>query len=243
MTASATDSSVTDTVAAALKAVRRRIAESERKYARVPGSVQLLAVSKTHGNELVMAAYKAGQRHFAENYLQEALAKMQSLPADITWHFIGPIQSNKTRTLAERFDWVHTVDRARIAQRLDEQRPPGKAPLNVLLQVNVSGEASKSGISLGELSALADLVSTLPRLKLCGLMAIPAPAPDFTTQRKAFHVLALALADLQARGHTECRELSMGMSQDCEAAIAEGATLVRIGSAVFGLRGQATFST
>ena len=235
-------SSTADSVATLLEAVRQRIAESEREYARVPGSVQLLAVSKTHGADKLMAAYDAGQRHFAENYVQEALNKMQSLPTDITWHFIGPIQSNKTRELAEHFAWVHTVDRDKIARRLNDQRPPGKAPLNVLIQVNVSGEASKSGVSPGELPALADLVRTLPHLKLCGLMAIPAPAPDFTTQRIAFHLLARALADLQARGHTECRELSMGMSQDCAAAIAEGATLVRIGTDVFGKRGQTTFS-
>lgn len=242
MTASATDSATGASIRAALEAVHQRIAESEREYARVPGSVQLLAVSKTHGADKIMAAYDAGQRHFAENYLQEALAKMQSLPADISWHFIGPIQSNKTRELAECFAWVHTVDRDKIARRLNEQRPAGTAPLNVLIQVNVSGETSKSGVSPGELPALADLVSTLPCLKLCGLMAIPAPAPDFATQRKAFHLLALARADLQARGHTQCRELSMGMSQDYAAAIAEGATLVRIGTDVFGIRGQTTFS-
>jgi PLP dependent protein len=224
-------------VSAALAAVRQRITESEREYARSPGSVQLLAVSKTHGADKVLSAYAEGQRHFAENYLQEALAKMDLLPADITWHFIGPIQSNKTRTLAERFDWVHTVDREKIAQRLDEQRPADRPPLNVLLQVNVSGEASKSGVALTELPELAAHVSRLPRLKLRGLMAIPAPATDFATQRQAFRQLADARALLLAQGHVSCTELSMGMSQDMRAAIAEGATLVRIGTDIFGARG------
>ncbi len=223
-------------IAAALAAVHQRLTESEREYARVPGSVQLLAVSKTHGVDKVLAAYHAGQRHFAENYLQEALDKMPQLPRDITWHFIGPIQSNKTRALAEHFDWVHTVDREKIARRLAEQRPAGRAPLNVLLQVNVSGEASKSGVSIADLPTLAAAISGLPNLKLCGLMAIPAPATDFAAQRQAFRQLAAARATLQALGYKECTELSMGMSQDAEAAIAEGATMVRIGTDIFGAR-------
>lgn len=223
-------------VATALNAVRRRVAESEKEYARVPGSVQLLAVSKTHGPDKVRLAYAAGQRQFAENYLQEALDKMDALPADIIWHFIGPIQSNKTRPLAERFEWVHTVDREKIARRLDEQRPAGRPPLNVLLQVNISGEASKSGVSLSELPALASVVSTLPRLQLRGLMAIPAPAAGFEAQRQAFRQLAAAKAALLAQGFAGCTELSMGMSQDMEAAIAEGATMVRIGTDIFGSR-------
>jgi pyridoxal phosphate enzyme (YggS family) len=225
-----------ETVASALIAVRARLSESEREYARVPGSVQLLAVSKTHGVEKVLAAYNAGQRHFAENYLQEALDKMQRLPADITWHFIGPIQSNKTGPLAQHFDWVHTVDREKIARRLDAQRPAGRAPLNVLLQVNVSGEASKSGASMSELPALAASLSALPNLKLRGLMAIPAPVAEFTAQRQAFRQLAEARARLLDLGYSGCTELSMGMSQDMEAAIAEGATLVRIGTDIFGAR-------
>ena len=221
----------------ALRAVRARIAASEREYARVPGSVQLLAVSKTHSADFVMHAYNAEQRQFAENYLQEALAKIAQLPADITWHFIGPIQSNKTRALAEHFSWVHTVDREKIARRLDEQRPAGRAPLNVLLQVNVSGEASKSGVSIAELPALAECVSALPNLRLRGLMAIPAQAADIASQRVPFRELAAARDRLVQLGFTGCTELSMGMSQDMEAAIAEGATMVRVGTDIFGSRG------
>jgi PLP dependent protein len=228
--------SSTASIASRLANVRERLAKSEREYARVAGSVQLLAVSKTHAAERVMAAYAAGQRHFAENYLQEALDKMQQLPADITWHFIGPIQSNKTRALAERFDWVHTLDREKIARRLDEQRPPGKPPLNVLLQVNVSGEDSKSGLDAKELPALAAVVSDLPRLQLRGLMAIPAATSDFDAQRQAFRQLAAARATLLDLGYATCLELSMGMSQDAEAAVAEGATMVRIGTDIFGKR-------
>lgn len=224
-------------IPAALEGVRLRIQESGREYARVPGSVQLLAVSKTQGIDAVRTAYEAGQRHFAENYLQEALTKMDAL-ADlaIIWHFIGPIQSNKTRALAERFDWVHTVDREKIATRLNEQRPADKMPLNVLLQVNVSAEPSKAGVALADLPALAAAVAMLPRLRLRGLMAIPAPAAAFDEQRKAFRLLATARAQLQALGHADCQELSMGMSQDFEAAIAEGATMVRIGTDIFGQR-------
>lgn len=228
-----------DAIPAALAAVRARIEKSEREYARVPGSVQLVAVSKTHAAPALQRAYDAGQRHFGENYLQEALAKMDALPADVTWHFIGPIQSNKTRPLAERFDWVHTVDREKIARRLDEQRPVDRPPLNVLLQVNVSGEASKSGVSLAELPALAAVVASLPRLRLCGLMAIPAPTDDVAAQRAAFRQLADARTALVAAGHATCTELSMGMSQDMEAAIAEGATMVRVGTDIFGARPRA----
>jgi pyridoxal phosphate enzyme (YggS family) len=223
-------------IPAALAAVRARIEKSEREYARLPGSVQLLAVSKTHAADAVQRAYDTGQRHFGENYLQEALTKIAQLPADITWHFIGPIQSNKTRPLAEGFDWVHTVDREKIARRLDEQRPADKPPLNVLLQVNVSGEASKSGVSPAELPALATVVASLPRLRLRGLMAIPAPTDNLAEQRVAFRQLAEARDQLIAAGHAGCTELSMGMSQDMEAAIAEGATMVRVGTDIFGSR-------
>lgn len=233
---SAAASSTLDAIPAALSAVRARLEKSEREYARLPGSVQLLAVSKTQPAPAVQRAYDAGQRQFGENYLQEALAKMDQLPPDITWHFIGPIQSNKTRPLAEHFDWVHTVDRERIARRLDEQRPVDKAPLNVLLQVNVSGEASKSGVSPAELPPLAAVVASLPRLRLCGLMAIPAPTDDMHAQRVTFRQLAEARAALVAAGFATCTELSMGMSQDMEAAIAEGATMVRVGTDIFGAR-------
>jgi pyridoxal phosphate enzyme (YggS family) len=230
---------MSNAIAAALDAVRLRIAESERKYARVPGSVQLLAVSKTHGADRVRAAHAHSQHLFAENYLQEALDKIHALAdLDLVWHFIGPIQSNKTGPLAEHFDWVHTVDREKIASRLNEQRPAAQAPLKVLLQVNVSGEASKSGVALADLPILAARVATLPRLQLRGLMAIPAPEPDFDRQRQAFRLLAEARSQLQQLGHKDCTELSMGMSQDLEAAIAEGATMVRVGTDIFGPRGS-----
>jgi len=229
--------SMNPALAASLDAVRRRIAASERKYARVPGSVQLLAVSKTHGADLVRAAYAAGQHVFAENYLQEALDKMQQLgELDLVWHFIGPIQSNKTRALAGHFDWIHTVDRERIALRLNEQRPADRPPLKVLLQVNLDQEAGKAGVSLEGLPALAACVAALPRLQLCGLMAIPAPTTDFARQRQTFRTLAEARTRLQQLGHAGCTELSMGMSQDLEAAIAEGATMVRVGTDIFGRR-------
>jgi pyridoxal phosphate enzyme (YggS family) len=200
-------------------------------------SVKLIAVSKTQGAASVRTAFAAGQREFGENYLQEALDKMQQL-ADLPliWHFIGPIQSNKTRALASHFDWVHTVDRAKIAERLSEQRPPERGALNVLLQVNISGEDSKAGVSLAELPALASAVAALPRLKLRGLMAIPAPEHDETRQRAAFRQLADCARALRTAGHADCTELSMGMSQDYPAAIAEGATLVRIGTDIFGAR-------
>jgi pyridoxal phosphate enzyme (YggS family) len=199
--------------------------------------VRLVAVSKTQPAASVRAAFAAGQSEFGENYLQEALDKMQQL-ADLPliWHFIGPIQSNKTRALASHFDWVHTVDRATVAQRLDAQRPLERGPLNVLLQVNISGEASKSGVSLDALPALARVVAGMPQLKLRGLMAIPAPDSDAAKQRAAFRQLADAARALREAGHADCRELSMGMSQDYPAAIAEGATCVRIGTDIFGAR-------
>jgi len=221
----------------ALASVKQRIAGFERKYAREPGSVQLLAVSKTQTPERVRAACALGQRLFAENYLQEALAKMQAL-ADCTieWHFIGPIQSNKTRDLAHSFDWVHSIDRLKIAQRLNEQRPLERGPLKVLIQVNLSDEDSKSGVALIEVPALAQAIAALPQLQLCGLMAIPAPASDMARQRQVFRQLALTRDQLLVAGHRFCRELSMGMSSDFEAAIAEGATMVRIGTDIFGAR-------
>jgi pyridoxal phosphate enzyme (YggS family) len=222
---------------AALASVKQRIAGFERKYAREPGSVQLLAVSKSQPAECVRTAYALGQRRFAENYLQEALVKLETL-ADciIEWHFIGPIQSNKTRELAARFDWVHSVDRLKIAQRLNEQRPAARGLLKVLIQVNLSDEDSKSGVVLSEVPALAQAIATLPQLQLRGLMAIPAPSTDMARQRQVFRQLAQARDQLLAAGHTHCRELSMGMSSDFEAAIAEGATMVRIGTDIFGAR-------
>ena len=188
--------------------------------------MQLLAVSKTQPLEKVQQAIAAGQLVFAENYLQEALDKMQALDnPDLTWHFIGPIQSNKTRQIASHFSWVHSVDRLKIAERLSEQRPAELPPLNILLQVNLSEEASKSGVSLQDLPALAKAVQALPRLRLCGLMAIPAPETDFARQRAMFRQLAQARDALREAGFSACTELSMGMSGDFEAAIAEGTQL------------------
>ena len=223
-------------VAARLAAVRARIDAACAAAGRASDSVQLLAVSKTFGADAVRALAACGQRAFGENYLQEATAKQAEL-ADLplVWHFIGPIQSNKTRPIAEQFAWVHSVDRLKIAERLSAQRPQGLAPINVCLEVNASGEASKSGATPGELPALAAAVSTLPGLLLRGLMAIPAPSDDLVTQRAAFARVRGAFDDLRARGHA-LDTLSMGMSGDLEAAILEGATIVRIGTALFGER-------
>jgi len=220
-----------------LARIQLQIKRLEAQYEREPNSVQLLAASKAQSPERIRMAHAQGQLDFAENYLQEALEKMAAVPdADITWHFIGPIQSNKTRALAEHFAWVHTVERAKIAQRLHEQRPEQLPPLNVLLQVNVSNEASKAGVALAELPALAAEVAAWPRLRLCGLMAIPAPSAVFATQRQAFAILKAARTTLQNLGHISCVHLSLGMSADMEAAIAEGATMVRIGTDIFGPR-------
>lgn len=219
-----------------LQTVTERIDAALKRFSRAPGSVSLLAVSKTRTSEELRALAGQGITRFGENYLQEALDKMaelQDLPLE--WHFIGPIQSNKTRSIAEHFDWVHSVDRLKIAQRLSEQRPPERPPLNICLQVNISAEPSKSGASLAELPELARQVAALPNLKLRGLMAIPAPAADFDTQRQSFRALRQALEALNAGG-LALDTLSMGMSDDLEAAIAEGATLVRIGTALFGPR-------
>lgn len=220
-----------------LALLARRIRDCEQRYGREPGSVRLVAVSKTHPAASIRQAHAAGQVDFGENYLQEALDKMGELAAlPLCWHFIGPIQSNKTRDIAAHFDWVHSVDRASVAQRLSEQRPAARGALQVLLQVNLSGEASKSGVAPDDLAELAEAVAALPNLELRGLMAIPAPESDFERQRQTFRRLAAAAKALQARGHSNCRELSMGMSSDFEAAIAEGATLVRIGTDLFGPR-------
>jgi pyridoxal phosphate enzyme (YggS family) len=221
----------------ALATIKQRITAYELKYARDPGCVQLLAVSKTQAAERVLEAFQCGQHAFAENYLQEALGKQASLVGcAIEWHFIGPIQSNKTRDIAANFDWVHSVDRLKIAQRLSEQRPPERGPLNVLIQVNLSEEDSKSGVAVAEVAALAAAMAPLPGIRLCGLMAIPAPASSLEAQRPVFRQLALLRDQLLAQGHAYCRHLSMGMSADFEAAIAEGATYVRIGTDIFGAR-------
>jgi hypothetical protein len=204
-------------------------------------SVTLLAVGKTFGATQVREAHAAGQQDFGENYVQEALAKMDALAAlrgALRWHLIGPLQSNKTRVVAEAFDWVHTVDRLKIAQRLAEQRPAGLPPLQLCLQVNISGEASKSGLPPAEVPALAQAVAALPRERvlLRGLMAVPEPAEGFEAQRAPHRALRELLAALNAGG-LQLDTLSMGMSADLEAAVAEGATVVRVGTAIFGARG------
>ncbi len=221
------------TIADNISLVSSRIRAATLAANRAEDSVQLLAVSKTKPAQALREAYAAGLRDFGENYLQEALGKQLEL-ADLPliWHFIGPIQSNKTRAIAEHFDWVHSVDRLKIAQRLSEQRPADLPPLNICIQVNVSGEASKSGCTPADLPALANAIGNLPRLKLRGLMAIPEPTDDRAAQDAAF----AAVKSLQASLNLPLDTLSMGMSHDLELAIAQGATWVRIGTALFGAR-------
>jgi pyridoxal phosphate enzyme (YggS family) len=218
--------------------VRRRIELACAAAGRPVQSVTLLAVSKTFGADAVREAHAAGLHCFGENYVQEALDKIATL-ADlrphIEWHLIGPLQSNKTGVVAQQFDWVHSVDRLKIAQRLSAQRPPGLPPLNLCLQVNVSGEASKGGVAPAEAPALARAVAGLPGLRLRGLMAIPEPASDPAAQR-APHRRLRELRDAIAAQGTPMDTLSMGMSADLEAAVAEGATVVRVGTAIFGAR-------
>ena len=219
-----------------LAAVRARIAQAEIQFGRVPGSVELLAVSKMHPAAAIRAACAAGQMRFGESYAQEALAKMSAVTdLPLEWHFIGPIQSNKTRDVATHFSWVQSVERDKIARRLSEQRPATLPPLNVCIQVNVSGEASKSGVSTEDVAALALTIRKLPQLRLRGLMAIPAPQAEFDQQRAGFRVLRELYEQLGDAGY-ELDTLSMGMTDDLEAAIAEGATLVRVGTAIFGER-------
>lgn len=221
------------TLADNLSAISARIASAAQAVGRDPASVQLLAVSKTKPASAIREIHAAGVRDFGENYLQEALTKQQALSdLPLIWHFIGPIQSNKTKAIAEHFDWVHSVDRLKIAHRLSEQRPAGLAPLNICLQVNVSGEDSKSGCTPADLPALAKAVAALPNLRLRGLMAIPEPTEDRATQEAAF----ASLRKLQEGLGFGLDTLSMGMSHDLEAAIAQGATWVRIGTALFGAR-------
>lgn len=221
-------------IAAGLQVCRERIARACAEAGRDPAAVTLLAVSKTFPAEAVREAWQTGQHAFGESYLQEALAKQDAL-ADlaIEWHFIGPLQSNKTRPIGERFAWVHGVDRLKIAQRLAEARPAGMPPLNVCIQVNVSGEASKHGVAPGEALVLAREVAGLPKLKLRGFMAIPRETDDRAEQRAQFARLRVLLE--QSAG-LDLDTLSMGMSGDLEAAILEGATIVRVGSAIFGQR-------
>ena len=228
-------------IEAKLQQVRARIVGACAAAQRPVQSVTLLAVSKTFDAAAVRQAAAAGQRAFGENYVAEALAKRAALadlqPA-LEWHLIGPLQSNKTREVAARFDWVHSVDRLKIAERLSAQRPAGLAPLQVCLQINVSGEASKSGVAPAELPALAHAVAALPRLQLRGLMSIPEPVTGFDAQRATHRRLRDLMDGLRGEG-LALDTLSMGMSADLEAAIAEGATVVRVGSAIFGERSSA----
>ncbi|MGL4576835.1 MAG: YggS family pyridoxal phosphate-dependent enzyme [Burkholderiaceae bacterium] len=225
-----------------LQQVRARIAQAEAQAQRASGSVTLIAVSKTFPATAVLEAIDAGQRDFGENYVQEGVQKVVEVASlqpstPLQWHFIGPLQSNKTREVAEHFDWVHSVDRLKIAQRLSEQRPAGLPDLQVCLQVNVSDEGTKSGVDASQIAQLAFEVAQLPRLKLRGLMCIPAPANDGESQRAPFAALRALRDALNAQG-LALDVLSMGMSADMEAAIAEGATHVRVGTAIFGVRGK-----
>lgn len=226
------------TIAENIAKVRARIREAAQAAQRDLATIGLLAVSKTKPAQAIREAHAAGIGDFGENYLQEALGKQQELAdLDLIWHFIGPIQSNKTKQIAEHFQWVHSVDRLKIAQRLSDQRPAHLPPLNICLQVNVSGEASKAGCKPEELAALAQAVTQLPQLRLRGLMTIPEPTDDRTEQHAAF----ARLRELRDNLNLDLDSLSMGMSHDLEAAIAEGATWVRVGTALFGARdyGQA----
>ncbi|SFP67226.1 YggS family pyridoxal phosphate-dependent enzyme [Pseudomonas sp. NFPP28] len=221
------------TIADNIGQVSQRIRAAADAVQRDASSIHLLAVSKTKPAQAVREAYAAGMHDFGENYLQEAMGKQAELTdLPLSWHFIGPIQSNKTRAIAENFAWVHSVDRLKIAQRLSEQRPADLPPLNICIQVNVSGEASKSGCTPADLPALANAISALPRLKLRGLMAIPEPTEERAAQDAAF----ATVRELQASLNLPLDTLSMGMSHDLESAIAQGATWVRIGTALFGAR-------
>ena len=223
-------------ISANLQAVRARIERAARLAGRSPQEVQLIAVSKTWPAECVAEAHACGQRAFGENQTQEGVGKilqLQHLPLE--WHFIGPVQSNKTRLISEHFQWVHSIERDRIAVRLNDARPAHFPPLNACIQVNVSGEASKHGVEPGQELELARVIASLPRLRLRGLMAIPEPTPDASLQQRRFALLREARERLMAAGHA-LDTLSMGMSDDLEAAITEGATMVRVGTAIFGPR-------
>ncbi|VTU13242.1 pyridoxal phosphate enzyme, YggS family [Variovorax sp. SRS16] len=221
-----------------LQQVRARIVTACTAVGRDPASVHLLAVSKTFAADAVREALAAGQQAFGENYVQEGVAKIEALAGlrdQLQWHCIGPLQSNKTRTVAEHFDWVHSIDRLKIAERLSEQRPAHLPPLQVCLQVNVDGGANKSGVPASEALPLARAVAALPRLQLRGLMAIPEPAPDFAAQRDLFLRAAAVFGGMREAG-LAVDTLSLGMSADLEAAIAAGSTMVRVGTAIFGAR-------
>lgn len=219
-----------------MQAVKAAVHAAALAAGRGEDEVELLAVSKTFPADAIRDAYRAGQRRFGESYVQEALHKMEALrDLSIEWHYIGPIQSNKTRHIAEHFAWVHGIDRLKIAERLSAQRPLNLQPLQVCIEVNISGEASKSGVHPDEVAALAQAVTALPRLQLRGLMAIPAPAEDVAEQRAAFARLRGVFEQLKRRG-LQLDTLSMGMSHDFESAILEGSTIVRVGTAIFGSR-------
>ena len=229
-----------DTIEKRLQAVKSRIARACAAAGRNPRDIVLVAVSKTFPADAVRAAHAAGQRDFGENHAQDAVAKIDALgDLDVVWHFIGPVQSNKTRTIAARFAWVHSIDRLKIAERLAAQRPEALPPLQACIQVNVSGEATKSGVAPAEAPALARAVAALPRLQLRGLMAIPEPTDDPALQRRRFESLR-DLKDRLAADWLALDTLSMGMSDDLEAAIAAGATMVRVGTAIFGVRSGST---
>ena len=216
--------------------VIEQIQRVEQRYQRGKNAVSLLAVSKQQDASRIRAAYAAGVRNFGENYLQEAEQKITALrDLDICWHFIGPIQTNKTRGIAALFSWVHSIEREKVARRLSEQRDPALGPINVCVQINLSMEASKSGVTLTESQQLCQVISTLPNLRLRGLMAIPAPSSEFAAQLEGFQQLSATYTEL-ARQFPTMDTLSMGMSNDFEAAIAAGSTMVRIGSALFGAR-------
>jgi pyridoxal phosphate enzyme (YggS family) len=235
------------TIVSRLQAVKARISEAARAAGRTPGEITLVAVSKTFPPQAIAEACAAGQNDFGENYAQEGIEKIGALfdllrqrnaspERPLLWHFIGPIQSNKTRAIAEHFDWVHGIDRAKIAERLSASRPDDKPPLQVCIQVNVSGEASKSGVAPDAVLGLALTIMRQPRLRLRGLMAIPEPTPEPALQRSRLRMLREIRDELLRRG-VALDTLSMGMSDDLEAAIAEGATMVRVGRAIFGERG------
>lgn len=212
------------------------------RYGRNADSIRLIGVSKTKPVALIQEAYSLGLHDFGENYLQEAVDKIEQSAADICWHFVGHIQSNKTRSIAAHFDWVHTLASAKVAKRLNDQRPSSRSPLNVCIQVNISQEASKSGIEPLAVANMVEVVLCLPNLALCGLMAIPAVSADMSTQRRAFSALRELLESVRntfGDAGAVMQELSMGMTADLEAAIAEGATMVRIGTALFGARESA----
>jgi PLP dependent protein len=224
-----------DTIYDSLQAIQANILHA-KQLANRTDAITLLAVSKAQSADKIRAAYLAGQRAFGENYVQEAINKQNSLnDCNIQWHFIGPIQSNKTALIAQHFDWVHSVDRLKIAQRLNDARPPNAAPLNVCIQINSSEEGSKSGVDIASQGMFAKAIATMPNLKLRGIMAIPAPTKELAKQREQFRIVADALKNLQHQGF-KLDTLSMGMSDDYVAAIHEGATIVRIGSSIFGKR-------